>query len=74
MGPTFEVAVAVNGFPQPPGWPDQTAVSLNPDVFTAVLTRLFCTGSISLSSTGNSASYGTAQLDVLLRVMAVPGV
>ena len=33
-----------------------TAVSVNPAVFTAVLTSLFCTGSISLRSMGTSAS------------------
>ena len=43
------------GLPQPPGWPDQTAVSLKPAVLTAALTALFCTASISLRSTGISA-------------------
>jgi len=44
------------GLPQPPGWPDQTNVSLNPAVLTAAFTVVFCTGSISLSSMGTSAS------------------
>ena len=35
-------------------------VSLKPAVVTAVLTAAFCTGSISLSSSGMSALYLTA--------------
>jgi len=58
------------GFPQPPGWPDHTAVSLKSGVLTAVFTVLFCTGSISLSSRGTSAPYGTAQ--VVPVVVVVP--
>ncbi len=48
------------GLPQAPTWPSHTLVSLKPAVLTAVLTALFCTGSISLNSSGSSALYGTA--------------
>ena len=51
----FAVPVALRGFPQPPGRPDQTLISLKPAVLTAVETAVFCTGSISLKSSGISA-------------------
>jgi hypothetical protein len=46
-------AIEVTGPPEPARV--QTAVSLKPAVLTAVLTALFWTGSISLSSSGTSA-------------------
>ena len=52
---------------------DQTSVSLKPAVRTAWSTALFCTGSISLNSSGTSALYGTAAC-VVLAGYAAPAV
>ena len=64
------------GLPQPGlpcgsvGKPDHTLVSLKPFVLTAVLTAAFCTGSISLNSSGSSALYVTAGI---AGAVVVPG-
>src|SRR6516162_7111305 len=50
-----------------------TAVSLKPEVFTARLTALFCTGSISLNSSGTSALYDTAGTAGVVAVAVAAG-